>query len=70
MEGIIVPVTFFVGLTTVFCLFFWFRYRMRNDMQKTIRTAIDKGQELSPEIIDRLGQPKPGKHKDLRVALV
>ena len=39
-------------------------------MQATIRTAIDKGQELSPEIIDRLGQPKAPKHRDLRFALI
>ena len=39
-------------------------------MQQTIRTAIDKGQELSPEIIDRLGNPTPPKHKDLRLALI
>jgi len=66
----IVPVTLFIGMTIVFCLFFWFRYRMRNDMQQTIRTAIEKGQELSPEIIDRLGQPVVSRHRDLRVALV
>jgi len=66
----IVPVTMFLGMTLVFCLFFWFRYRMRNDMQQTIRVAIEKGQELSPEIIDRLGQPRPVKYRDLRVALV
>lgn len=65
-----VPVTMFIGMTIVFCLFFWFRYRMRNDMQQTIRTAIEKGQELSPEIIDRLGQPPVSKYRDLRVALI
>ena len=39
-------------------------------MQTTIRTALEKGQELSPEIIDRLGTPKPAKDKDLRIALI
>jgi hypothetical protein len=39
-------------------------------MQLTIRTALDKGQELSPEIIDRLGNPKPHRDRDLRSALV
>lgn len=65
-----VPITLFVGMTVVFCLFFWFRYRMRNDLQQTIRTAIDRGQELTPEIVDRLGQPARNKNSDLRVALV
>jgi hypothetical protein len=60
----------FAGLTVIVCLFFWFRYRGRSDMQMTIRSAIKKGQELSPEIIDRLGNPTPPKDKDLRLALI
>ena len=65
-----VPISLFIGITIVLCIFFWFRYRMRSDMQQTIRTAIDKGQELSPEIIDRLGKPKAGKDRDFRLALI
>ncbi len=65
-----IPITLFLGLTVVMCLFFWFRYRVRSEMQATIRTAIDKGQELSPEIIDRLGAPKAAKDKDLRLSLL
>ena len=70
MAETLVPISMFAGLTIVLCLFFWFRYRMRGEMQKTIRSAIDKGQELSPEIIDRLGQPKPPKDRDLRLSLL
>jgi hypothetical protein len=66
----LIPITLFTGLTVVMCLFFWFRYRTRGDMQATIRTALDKGQELSPEIIDRLGSPRSPKDKDLRLALI
>jgi len=60
----------FGGLTVVVSLLFWFRSRGRSDMQQTIRSAIEKGQELSPEIIDRLGNPTPPKDKDLRLALI
>lgn len=66
----LVPMSMFIGMTIVFGLYFWFRYRMRNDMQLTIRTAIDKGQELSPELIDRMGSPKPARNADLRKALI
>jgi len=65
-----IPIVMFAGLTLVMSLFFWFRYRTRSDIQSTIRTALDKGHELSPEIIDRLGHPKPPKNKDLRLALI
>ena len=70
MHGEWIPITMFIGLTIVLCLFFWFRAKTRSDVQATIRAAMEKGQDLSPEIIDRLGHPKPSKYKDLRVALV
>lgn len=65
-----VPITMFVGLTVIVSLFFWFRYRARGELQQTIRTAIDRGQELSPEIIDRLGSPPAPKDRDFRLALL
>lgn len=70
MVEILIPIALFTGLTVVLCLFFMFRYKTRSEMQATIRTALDKGQELSPEIIDRLGTPKPPKDKDLRTSLI
>ncbi len=70
MSEIWVPIVLFAGLTVVLTAAIWIRYKTRSDMQLTIRSAIDKGQELSPEIIDRLGNPKPHKDKDLRSALV
>jgi hypothetical protein len=69
-EEIFIPVTFFVGITVVLSLYFWFRYRGRLDMQETIRLALEKGHELSPEMIDRLGHPKAPKDRDLRLALI
>lgn len=65
-----VPIVMFAGLTVIISLFFWFRYRSRGDLQATLRAALDKGQELTPELIDRLGSPQPAKHKDLRLALI
>lgn len=70
MHGEWIPIIGFLGLTAVLGLFFWFRHKTRAEMQTTIRTALDKGQELSPEIIDRLGTPKPPKDKDMRTSLI
>ncbi len=66
----LIPIVMFLGLTVVFVALFWFRYRARRDMQETFRTALDKGQELTPEIIDRLGHPQASKYKDLRLGVV
>lgn len=65
-----IPIVMFAGLTIVFVALFWFRYRARRDMQETFRTALDRGQELTPEIIDRLGHPKASKDKDLRLGVI
>ena len=70
MEEEWIPIVMFVGLTVVLSLFVWFRFRIRNDTQATIRTAIEKGQDLSPEVIDRLGHPRPHKDRDLRISLI
>jgi len=65
-----IPIVMFAGLTIVFSLVVWFRFRARSEMQQTIRMALDKGQELSPEIIDRLGHPKASKNRDLRLSTI
>lgn len=65
-----VPVFSFICLSIVFALYFMFRYRSRAEMQKTVRAALDKGHELTPELIDRLGQPRRPPHSDLRRALI
>ena len=70
MEGVFAIVGTFGGLTLVLSLLFWFRYRNRRDMQQTIRMALDKGHELTPELVDRLGHPKAPKDKDLRLAVI
>jgi hypothetical protein len=65
-----IPIAMFIGMTIVFVALFWFRYKARSDMQSTFRAALDKGQELSPEIIDRLGHPKAPKDKDMRFGII
>jgi len=65
-----IPIVMFLGLTIVFVALFWFRYRARHDMQETFRTALEKGHELTPEIVDRLGHPKASKDKDLRLGVI
>lgn len=69
-EGLWVPIAMFASMTVIFCALFWFRYRTKEGMQQTFRAALDKGQELTPEVIDRLGHPKPAKDKDLRLGII
>jgi len=66
----LIPIVMFISLAAVLIFLFWFRFRSRESMNQTIRLALDKGQELSPELIDRLGHPKAGKYKDLRLGVI
>jgi hypothetical protein len=44
-------------LAGIFALSFYFRYRTRADAQVTVRTALEKGQPLTPETLERLMDP-------------
>lgn len=75
MEGLFVPIAFFAALAIIVSYFLWFRFRSRQETQQTIRSAIDKGHQLTPELVESLGQPRrpparPSKDKDLRLALI
>lgn len=65
-----IPIVLFICMMIVLVTLVWFRYRSRSEVQQTIRSALDKGQELSPELIDRLGHPRPSKDKDLRLGVI
>ena len=65
-----IPIILFISVAVVLVAGLWMRLRARDAMQQTIRLALDKGHELTPEIIDRLGHPKANKYKDLRLGIV
>ena len=66
----LIPIVMFVVVAVIFWLLAHYKFRSKAEMQQTIRLALEKGTELSPEIIDRLGDPEPSKAKDLRRGLV
>lgn len=65
-----VPVSMFIGLSVVLSLWVWFRYKAKKELQETIRTAIEKGQGLSPELIENLVNPPVSPQRDLRRGLI
>lgn len=68
--ALLIPMVFFSMVAIIAWGFFYFRNRGRSELQATIRQALDKGQELSPELIDRISEPKPGKMRDLKRGLI
>ena len=74
MEAIIalfVPIVLFLTIALIFCVNFYFKHRSKKDFQTTVRAAIDRGQELTPELLDRLGHPAVQTPKsDLRRGII
>jgi predicted MFS family arabinose efflux permease len=67
---LLIPIVLFISMAVVLGLFLMYRHRTRAELQQTVRMALDKGQELTPDIIDRLGQPKQAPSSDLRRAVI
>lgn len=70
MEIELVPITLFVSLALIAGLLIYFRFRTRREVQQTLRSAIDKGQELTPEILERIGEPRRPAQADLRRGVI
>ncbi len=66
----LIPIVLFIAIAVVFGLFLYFKNRSKREMQKTMRAAIEKGQELTPEVIERLGSPPAAKNRDLRRGII
>ena len=65
-----IPLTMFIGLAVVLSLLVWFRYKAKRDQQLTIRAAIEKGEGLSPELIENLVNPPVSPQRDLRRGVI
>jgi hypothetical protein len=64
------PALFFIfAVAATFCTKYFFTYRARRDAQASIQAALERGQALTPEILDRLVHPedRPARrNSDLR----
>jgi len=62
----LIPIVMFIVVGIIVWLVSYFRFRSKSDTQQTIRLALEKGAELSPELLDSLREPEPGRNRDLR----
>jgi len=73
-EGIIVPIVFFMLIGAVLIAPRYFKSVERRKMADTLLAAIEKGQQLPPEMIEAMtsdsGKSVPSPQRDLRVGLV
>ncbi len=62
----LVPVVLFVVIAATLMLLIFLRYKTRKELQLTVRAAIEKGLDLTPEFLQQLGDSLPPKNADLR----
>jgi len=70
MQEEMIPIVMFVAMAFVFIVFFYLKFRTRLETQQTIRIALEKGTELSPEFMKQIGEPEPPKDRDLRRGMI
>ena len=66
MVEIWVPMTMFISIAVILTVYFHFRFRTRKEMQGTIRTALEKETNLTPEFLDQLRTSLVPVRSDLR----
>ena len=66
----LIPLVALLSISAVVVVWFYFRHRARMATQDTIRLALERGSELSPEFMKQLGEGQPDKNRDLRRGLI
>ena len=71
---ILIPLAPFIMVVAIIAIPAWLKSRDRREMQQTLRSAIEKGQPLPPEVIDALGKegarPPSTAGRDMRVGVI
>lgn len=70
MSEEMIPVVMFISIALTFMVWFYLKFRAKSEAQQTIRLALEKGTELSPEFIKQVGEPEPPKDRDLRRGMI
>jgi len=70
MSGDLIPIVLFLTIGLVLGLFIYLKYRTRQDVQATVRIAIERGEALSPELIETLAMNLSSPHADLRKGVI
>jgi hypothetical protein len=73
--GFLVPIGFFTMIAAIVIVPNYLRVRERQEMQATVRAAIEKGQPLPPELVDALSKDVRSRtvssaHRDMRIGVI
>jgi Domain of unknown function (DUF6249) len=60
------PSVFFLAVALVFCVKYYWSYRAKQDVQTTVRAALERGVPMTGELLDRIVESPVPKRSDLR----
>ena len=66
MDEILVPIFLFAAVVAIMWLFSHYNYKKRLTAHETLRLAVEKGQEVSPELVERMSYLNDPVKSDLR----
>ncbi len=70
LAGEQVPMVLFVAIAVIYCVKYYFAHRTRQDVQSTVRVALERGDPLTADLLDRLVQPPAPRRTDLRRGVI
>ena len=72
--AVFIPIAIFICVSVVMLVFLFLRYKTRYDYQRTVRLAVEKGQQLTPEFLERLAEraikQERNPNRDLRFGAI
>lgn len=66
MDEIFIPIFLFAAIVAIIWLFSHYNYKKRLTAHETLRLAVEKGQEVSPELVERMSYLNDPVKSDLR----
>ena len=67
---IVVPLGMFLTIFAIIGIVMFFRFRTRQELQLTVRAAIESGQNLSAEVLEELMASLDSARNDLRKGII
>jgi hypothetical protein len=70
MNGIFVPIVGFVSVAAMFIVFSLLNSWTQFEIQRTLRTALEKGAPLTTELVSQMNTNRPTRKTDLRRGII
>ncbi len=66
----LVPIFLFFAVAVTYCFKYFFAHRAKQDVQKTVRAALERGDPMTSQLLDRLVEQPAPKRNDLRRGVI